>query len=109
MTLRAKFEGWKLPPMDRRRALQNMACGFGALATSAMVCQASSPSARPGTTGLHHVARAKRIIFLFMQGGVSQVDSFDYNPRWPGWTEPSMLLMTRVNWPKRASWLPNIG
>jgi hypothetical protein len=28
----------------------------------------------------HHTPRAKRIIFLFMQGGVSQVDSFDYKP-----------------------------
>lgn len=28
----------------------------------------------------HHTARAKRVIFLFMQGGVSQVDSFDYKP-----------------------------
>jgi hypothetical protein len=29
----------------------------------------------------HHPPRAKRIIFLFMQGGVSHVDSFDYKPR----------------------------
>ncbi len=29
----------------------------------------------------HHAPRAKRVIFLFMQGGVSQVDSFDYKPR----------------------------
>lgn len=30
--------------------------------------------------GLHHPARAKRVIQLFMNGGVSQVDSFDYKP-----------------------------
>ena len=29
----------------------------------------------------HHPARAKRIIFLFMHGGPSQVDTFDYKPR----------------------------
>lgn len=29
----------------------------------------------------HHLPRAKRIIFLFMQGGVSHVDSYDYKPR----------------------------
>ena len=29
----------------------------------------------------HHAAKAKRIIFLFMQGGVSHVDSFDYKER----------------------------
>nr|MBA2304182.1 DUF1501 domain-containing protein [Acidobacteriota bacterium] len=30
--------------------------------------------------GLHHVAKAKHVIFLFMNGGVSQVDSFDPKP-----------------------------
>jgi hypothetical protein len=29
----------------------------------------------------HFPARAKRVIFLFMQGGVSHVDSYDYKPR----------------------------
>lgn len=29
----------------------------------------------------HHAPKAKRVIFLFMQGGVSHVDSFDYKPR----------------------------
>ena len=29
----------------------------------------------------HHLPRAKRVIFLFMQGGVSHVDSYDYKPR----------------------------
>ena len=28
----------------------------------------------------HHLARAKRVIFLFMKGGPSHVDSFDYKP-----------------------------
>lgn len=30
--------------------------------------------------GLHHPARVKRIIQLFMNGGVSQMDTFDYKP-----------------------------
>src|SRR5438105_4179606 len=30
--------------------------------------------------GLHHAARAKRVIQLFMNGGVSQCDTFDYKP-----------------------------
>jgi hypothetical protein len=30
--------------------------------------------------GLHHVARARRVIQLFMNGGVSQMDTFDYKP-----------------------------
>jgi hypothetical protein len=32
------------------------------------------------TVGLHHAPRAKRVIFLFMHGGPSHVDTFDYRP-----------------------------
>lgn len=58
--------------LDRRTALAAGACGFGSLASSALFGQAAS------VTELHHKPRAKRVIFLFMQGGVSQVDSFDH-------------------------------
>lgn len=57
-------------PTTRRIALQSAACGFGSLAFSAL---AASERA-------HHVSRAKRVIFLFMHGGVSHVDTFDYKP-----------------------------
>lgn len=77
--------------LPRRQFLRNSSCGFGALAWSALASEqaqanASQPAvgrARvPNEPGLpHHVPRAKRVIFLFMQGGVSQVDSFDYKPR----------------------------
>ncbi len=69
--------------IKRRTALQAAACGFGALAASAMAGQTASLAAdsQRNPLGLpHFAARAKRIIFLFMQGGVSQVDSFDYKP-----------------------------
>ncbi len=69
--------------LSRRRALQSVACGFGWLALAglvgspagharaAVVPNAPVPGFRP---------RAKRIIFLFMQGGPSQVDTYDYKP-----------------------------
>jgi hypothetical protein len=59
---------------SRRQFLQNTACGFGSLALSAI----ANPLAlrKP-----HHLPKAKRVIFLFMQGGVSHVDSYDYKPR----------------------------
>jgi hypothetical protein len=68
----------------RRRLLQS-GCGFGALAASSLFTRDSSsantlPTQAIATGGLHHPAKAKRIIFLFMQGGVSQVDSFDRKP-----------------------------
>ncbi len=64
----------------RRHLLKTTACGFGSLALAAM-CQNQASGQplflRPG----HVPARAKRVIFLFMAGGISQVDSFDYKPR----------------------------
>jgi len=57
---------------SRRDFLQQSACGFGGLAYSAMNASAGqAPLVAP---------RAKRVIFLFMQGGPSQVDTYDYKP-----------------------------
>ena len=58
--------------LNRRHMMMQSACGFGSLATAAMLGQ---QQAKAATTLAHHAPRAKRIIFLFMQGGVSQVDS----------------------------------
>ncbi|MHC5536792.1 DUF1501 domain-containing protein [Singulisphaera rosea] len=70
-------------PIGRREMLRSAACGFGYLAMAGL---AADRDARGSTnplaakrTGL--VPKAKRVIFLFMQGGVSHVDSFDYKPR----------------------------
>lgn len=71
--------------ITRRLLLQNTtACGFGSLAATAMLLgqQPRGLASEPGEIRpFHHAPRAKRIIFLFMQGGVSQVDSFDYKPK----------------------------
>jgi hypothetical protein len=66
--------------LSRRRLLSAAGCGFGALALSAL----AGRSAAGDTQEIgepHFLPRAKRVIFLFMQGGVSQVDSFDHKPR----------------------------
>jgi hypothetical protein len=67
---------------SRRSFLQTSGCGFGWLAASSLAQQQAmaTGSAMSGKQP-HHTPRAKRIIFLFMQGGVSHVDSFDYKPR----------------------------
>ena len=64
-------------PVTRRDALCRMANGFGMMAFASL---ASSLELAAQTTGLHHPARAKHVIFLFMNGGLSQVDSFDPKP-----------------------------
>jgi hypothetical protein len=66
----------------RREMLQGASCGFGYLALQAMLAgQASAATSNPlAARTPHFPPRAKRVIFLFMQGGVSHVDSFDYKP-----------------------------
>src|SRR5215213_4014775 len=79
-----------LLPVSRRQWLTQTGCGFGSLALAGLASASGTPvadapglpkadplAAKPG----HHKAKAKRIIFLFMQGGVSHVDSYDYKPR----------------------------
>ncbi len=75
--------------LTRRGALQRAACGFGGLALASLCAEnhglADEP-ARPSATNPlaikqpHFPARAKRVIFLYMQGGPSHVDTFDYKP-----------------------------
>ena len=54
----------------RRELLRRLACGFGGVALSSLLADAQKTT-----------AKAKRVIFLFMHGGVSHVDTFDPKPR----------------------------
>ncbi|MEC7565055.1 MAG: DUF1501 domain-containing protein [Planctomycetota bacterium] len=66
--------------MTRRAALQQSACGFGSLALAGL-CADSVHAENPLAVKQPHLRpRAKRIIFLFMQGGPSHVDTYDYKP-----------------------------
>lgn len=70
------------PYVSRRAALGRVACGFGSLALAGLCAQAEGgPRLDPLAPKAPHFApRAKRVIFLFMQGGPSQVESFDWKP-----------------------------
>jgi hypothetical protein len=59
---------------NRRQFLTHSGMGLGAAAL------ASAAPALAGGSALHHKPRAKRVIFLFMAGGPSQLDLFDYKP-----------------------------
>src|SRR5262245_63060624 len=74
-------------PITRRDALCRMGNGFGMLAFASLVGQSLSAAGltpdQEGILGglpLDHPASAKRVIFLFMNGGMSQVDTFDPKP-----------------------------
>jgi len=78
-----------LPNNNRRWMLKNTAAGFGYLAFQALLDQAirdESTVLRAAESGPlaarkpHFEARAKRIVFLFMKGGPSHVDTFDPKP-----------------------------
>src|SRR4051812_30512638 len=74
--------------LSRREYLARTSCGFGALALAGLAAQhgRAEPGRSPANVNPlaakqpHHTAKAKRVIFLFMQGGVSHVDSYDYKP-----------------------------
>ncbi|MBI5758132.1 MAG: DUF1501 domain-containing protein [Planctomycetales bacterium] len=71
----------------RRDFLGQTGGGLGGLALAWLVGQedvrADAPALAPRTDfngGLHHPAKVKRVVQLFMNGGVSQMDTFDYKP-----------------------------
>lgn len=74
---------------DRRSWLKQSACGFGSVAMAALLADRTAdagPSTGSEGAGLeprstHFPASAKRVLFLFMHGGISHVDSFDPKPK----------------------------
>lgn len=71
--------------VSRRPFLKQLGGGLGALALTHLLLRteaaAESPRLRTDFNGgLHHPAKVRRVIQLFMNGGVSQMDTFDYKP-----------------------------
>lgn len=60
----------------RREFLKRCGLGFGSLALADLLCQ----PARASQTGPHFRPRARSVIHVFLNGGVSQVDTFDPKP-----------------------------
>ena len=67
-------------PLTRRDLLKGSGIGFGAFAFNSLIANEATGSNGKGVIGTHHEAKAKSIIFLYMDGGVSHVDSFDPKP-----------------------------
>src|SRR5947209_9505836 len=77
-------------PMTRRQMLLQCANGFGAIALMALLGDESYAGTVPPTPTAagpmaprqpHYSPRARNVIFLYMDGGPSQVDTFDPKPR----------------------------
>lgn len=65
----------------RREMLQRTSAGFGWLAFSALAAEDKPAFVSPlAPKPPHHPAKAKRVIFMFMNGGPSHLESFDWKP-----------------------------
>lgn len=92
-------------PLNRRQALSMIGGGMGLVGLSAMVgsslkaAEAEGPTTNGGAIPkLHFKPRAKRVIFLFMNGGVSHVDTFDPKPmleKYHGQPMPGGAILTQ--------------
>jgi hypothetical protein len=76
MSMHPSFERF-CDMQNRRQFLTRASLGLGAMAASSL----ATPASAGAMNGLHFPAKAKRVIFLFMAGGPSQLDLFDYKPQ----------------------------
>ena len=66
---------------SRRQVLEQSAVGFGWLAASALLGSSTAGAAAGPPSGFRLPARARRVIFMFMKGGPSHIDTFDPKPK----------------------------
>jgi len=70
-------------PVTRRDLLSRFATGLGGVAMAALLQREAGAAGVPGEAAdppPHHAPKAKRAIQIFLQGGMSHVDTFDYKP-----------------------------
>ncbi len=78
---------FRAPGLTRRDMLKNAACGFGSIALASLMADrsfaglvADDGQGVIGQTGLHYPQKVKQIVYFYMDGGPSQVDTFDPKP-----------------------------
>ncbi len=74
------------PSLTRRAMLKNAACGFGSVALTALLADKNYAGMIPSVSnvanpGTHLAPQVKQIVYLYMDGGPSQVDTFDPKPQ----------------------------
>ena len=84
----------------RRELLLRGSTGFGLTALAGLMARPTFAGLADGTPGRHHPPRARHVVFCFMSGGVSQVDTFDPKPeleRLHGQPMPVAVERTQFN------------
>ncbi|QDU01833.1 hypothetical protein V6x_15160 [Gimesia chilikensis] len=67
--------------ISRRAMLRRSSAGFGSLALAGLLGSESQAAGTSMAQQPHFAPKAKRVIFLFMHGGPSHMDTFDYKPQ----------------------------
>ncbi|TWT33012.1 DUF1501 domain-containing protein [Blastopirellula retiformator] len=86
-------------PLSRRALLKSASCGFASVALHALLGDAAFAES-DSASAPHHAAKAKNVIFLYMDGGPSQVDTFDPKPalaKYDGKPFPTKTEPTQFN------------
>ena len=87
----------------RREFMWEAGCGFGSVALTSFLsadgffnnkASAHEDSPKVSSHKPHHEAKAKSVIFLFMYGGPSQIDTFDYKPNMIGMDNKTIAVKT---------------
>ncbi|NBO92915.1 MAG: DUF1501 domain-containing protein [Planctomycetia bacterium] len=81
------------PPLTRRQFLSRLAGGFGSVALAGLMNENVQAEMVGALRQPHFKPRAKRIIFLFMSGGPSQLDTFDPKPALTKWNGKRLPIL----------------
>ncbi|HVW03046.1 MAG TPA: DUF1501 domain-containing protein [Planctomycetaceae bacterium] len=82
--MESRHDSQWLQHITRRHFFRDCQLGLGSLALASLLNDRpaqAAPQAGPALKTLHHPAKAKAVIFLFMAGGPSQLELFDYKPK----------------------------
>jgi len=98
-------------PSSRREWLRKSFLGLGGIAAADLLTRQglAAPTA-PALTKLHHRAAAKRILFIFLEGGLSQLDSYDHKSalaKFAGQRLPDSIRPPRFTFAKQGTVIPS--
>ncbi|MDC0263133.1 DUF1501 domain-containing protein, partial [Verrucomicrobiales bacterium] len=95
----------------RRDWLRKSFLGLGSIAAADLLARDGGLyAAGEGLTKLHHTPRAKRIIYIFLEGGLSQIDSYDHKPaleKYAGKPLPDSIRPPEFTFAKQGTVIPS--
>ena len=86
----------------RRHFFSRCTMGVGSMALASLMAERASAVPAPASNPMqpkppHFPAKAKNVIFLFMAGGPSQLETFEYKPKLSGMENRSLKALSKGN------------